>query len=297
MRRREFFTLSAVAGLMAGVTPAARAFQIPDPAQKARLRLSCQEGVAPGKTLTEKLDWLEAQGFESIEPWGGGLGKRVEEFQKAFTGRKIGIGAICAGFEGVLISEKEEERTKALNSMKEILTAAGALGSTGMVMVPAFNGQTKMGHQEARELLVNKLLPELGDHALKAGTRVLLEPLNRGECHFMRQVSDGAAIARDSKSAGIGVMGDFWHMTFEETSDFAAFVSAGKYLHHVHMASRQTRNMPGEDPGDSYVDGFRGLKAIGYQDFVSFECGLKGSDRAKALSEAVKLLKANWEEA
>jgi len=54
--------------------------------------------------------------------------------------------------------------------MKEILTAAGALGSRGMIRVPAFHHQTKLGHQEARELLV-KLLGELGDHTRKRRAR------------------------------------------------------------------------------------------------------------------------------
>jgi sugar phosphate isomerase/epimerase len=180
-------------------------------------------------------------------------------------------------------------------SMKEILTAAGALGSTGMIMVPAFHNQSKLGHQEARDLLI-KLLGELGDHAHKAGTRVLLEPLNRRECHFLRQVADGAAICRDVNNPGVALMGDFWHMTWEETSDMAAFIAAGKYLHHVHMASRKTRKTPGEDEGDNYVDGFRGLKLIGYQDYVSFECGCKG-ERTKAIPAAVKLLRDQWESA
>ncbi len=220
----------------------------------------------------------------------------MDEFKKAFSNRKIGIGAVCAGFDGCLLAEKEEDRKKCMDSMKEIITAAGALGSTGMVMVPAFNGATKMGHQESRELLVKHLLPELGDFAAKAGTRVLLEPLNHEECHFLRQVADGAAICRDVNNPGIALMGDFWHMTREETSDFAAFYSAGKYLHNVHMASRKTRSLPGEDEGDNYVEGFRGLKAIGYQDFVSFECGCRG-DRAKDLAAAVVLLKEQWEQA
>ena len=231
--------------------------------------------------------------MEGLEPGGRGLAKRVEELQKALQGRKIKISAICAGFDGVLISEQEPVRQKALDSMKEILTAAGALGSTGMIMVPAFNNQTKLGHQESRELLI-KLLAELGDHAQKAGTRVLLEPLNRKECHFLRQVPDGAAICRDVNNPGVALMGDFWHMTWEETSDMAAFIAAGKYLHHVHVASRKTRKTPGEDEGDNYVDGFKGLKIIGYQDFVSFECGCKG-DRAKALPAAVALLRQQWE--
>jgi len=219
----------------------------------------------------------------------------VEELQKALQGRKIKLSAVCAGFDGVLISEQEEVRQKALSSMKEILTAAGALGSVGMIMVPAFHNQTKLGHQEARELLV-KLLAELGEHAHKAGTRVLLEPLNRRECHFLRQVADGAAICRDVNHPGVALMGDFWHMTWEETSDLAAFIAAGKYLQHVHIASRKTRKVPGEDEGDNYIDGFKGLKIIGYQGFVSFECGCKG-DRAKALAAAAKLLREQWEQA
>ena len=295
LNRREFLTVSAVTGVVGAVTPSAKAFTLPDPPEKARLRLSCQEGVAPGKSLAEKLDFLEGLGFEGFEPGGGDLAKRVEELQKALQGRKIKISAICAGFKGVLISEQEAVRQTALESMKEILTAAGALGSTGMIMVPAFHNQTKLGHQEGRELLV-KLLAELGDHAHKAGTRVLLEPLNRRECHFLRQVPDGAAICRDVNNSGVAVMGDFWHMTWEETSDMAAFIAAGKYLHHVHMASRKTRKMPGEDEGDNYVDGFKGLKLIGYQDFVSFECGCKG-DRLKAIPTAVKLLREQWEAA
>lgn len=293
--RRQFLTLSAVAGAVATLPQTARAIALPDPEPKARLRLSCQEGVAPGRTLTEKLDFLEENGFEGFEPGGGGLARRVEELQKALEGRKIKISAICAGFSGVIISEKEESRQEALRTMKEILTAAGALGSTGLIIVPAFHNQTKLGHQESRALLL-KLLPELGDHAQQAKTRILLEPLNRKECYFLRQVEDAAAICRDVNNPGICLMGDFWHMTWEETSDMAAFIAARKYLHHVHMASRKRRIMPGEDDGDNYVEGFTGLKIIGYQDFVSFECGSRG-DRKTTLRAAIKLLREQWDKA
>ncbi|MCS7090253.1 MAG: sugar phosphate isomerase/epimerase family protein [Verrucomicrobiota bacterium] len=293
--RRRFLTLTAF-GLAATTSPE-HAFpqRVPKSPQPARLRLSCQEGVAPGRSLNEKLDFLEAHGFEGIEPWGGGLPGRVEEFQKALQGRKIRVSAVCAGFEGVLISENEEVRQKAIRSIREILTAAGALGAVGMIVVPAFNGQTKLGHVEARELLV-RLLPELGEHAHKVGTRILLEPLNRREAWFLRQLADAAAICRDVNHPGVAMMGDFWHMTWEEPSDFAAFVAAGPYLRHVHIASRKERKMPGEDPGDDYTDGMRGLKLIGYQDFISFECGSKGDPR-RSIPEAVRLLREQWEAA
>ena len=92
-------------------------------------------------------------------------------------------------------------------------------------------------------------------------------------------------------------MGDFWHMQ-EETSDYAAFLAAGKeYLQHVHVASRGRRLMPGEDGElDNYVEGFRALKQLDYPYYVSFECGTKG-DRVQTITKAVELLRAQWEQA
>jgi sugar phosphate isomerase/epimerase len=86
-------------------------------------------------------------------------------------------------------------------------------------------------------------------------------------------------------------------MTHEETSDRGAFISAGKYLSHVHMASRKRRSMPGEDgEADNYIDGFKGLKEIGYQGYVSFECGSQGA-KEETVPAAVKLLREQWKKA
>jgi len=294
--RRDFLKASVVAGLGSSVPSAARALEIPDPPRKAQLRLSCQEGVAPGKSLEEKLDLLEKWGFEGIEPHGRGLADRLGKYQNALRGRKIRVSAVCAGFEGVPISAEKKQREKARRTIKDLLEVAAELGATGLIMVPAFNRHKALPHKEARQFLVEDFLPDVGEHAAKVGTRVLLEPLNRREAYFLRLVADAAALCRDSGSPGVACMGDFWHMTWEETSDMGAFISGGDYLHHVHIASRKRRKMPGEDEGDDYVLGFRGLKVIGYRDFVSFECGSIG-DKMKTVPAAAKLLREQWEEA
>ncbi len=316
MTRRDLLAGAAAAGVLAAGSPKqaeaagnAGIPALPRPPREAVLRISAQEGVVPGKSLAEKLDRMEAWGIEGLEVGGRGLPGRVDELKKALQGRKVRISAICAGFEGWIIASDPQVREKAFNSMKEILTAAGALGSTGLIIVPAFNGQESLPHREARVLLTGfqradkprpetpPLLAQLGDHAAACGTRILLEPLNREECYFLRTVADGASMCRDLSNQGIAVMGDFWHMTWEETSDMGAFLSGGDWLHHVHIASRRTRNTPGEDgEADNYVLGFKGLKAIGYQDFVSFECGARG-DREKVVPAAVKLIRDQWAEA
>lgn len=262
----------------------------------SKLRISCQEGVAPGSTLNEKLDFMESLGIEGLELWGGGLNNRVKEIQQALRNRDIKVSAICAGFEGWLIARDAAIQKQCMESLKGIIEAAGELGSTGVIFVPAFNNQPSLPDKEARSLLVGQM-KELGDFAHKNKTRILLEPLNRDECYFCRQVGDGAAIVRDVNSKGAAVMGDFWHMTWEETNDRGAFISAGDYLHHVHIASRKRRKMPGEDgDADNYINGFKGLKEINYQDYVSFECGSVG-DAKFTLPAAVKLMREQWKKA
>lgn len=260
------------------------------------LNISCQEGVAPGESLNEKLDFMESLGIVGFEPSGRGLENRIGEIQAALQNRNIKVSAVCAGFDGWLIADDPAIRQKCMDSLKVIIGAAGELGSTGVIFVPAFNNQKSLPDKEARELLLDEM-HELGEFAAQHKTRILLEPLNRKECYFCRQVADGAAIVRDVNSAGAAVMGDFWHMTWEETNDRAAFLAAGDYLHHVHIASRKQRKMPGEDgQADNYINGFRGLKEINYQDFVSFECGSVG-DKKVTLPAAVKLMREQWDKA
>ena len=265
---------------------------------KGQLNISFQEGTAPRESLNEKFDYMEKLGVTGFEPGGWDLVDRVNEIQQALNGRNIKVSAICAGFDGFILAEDPKVKALFDSTMREIIAAAGELGSTGVIMVPAFNGQTPcMPHtRETREYLCEQM-HELGEYALKHNTTVILEPLNRGEAHYLRQVADAAAICRDSKSAGVKCMGDFWHMQ-EETSDYAAFMSAGtKYLQHVHIASRGRRLTPTEDgEKDNYVDGFRALKEMGYQGHVSFECGCEG-DRAVVLPKAIELMRAQWEQA
>jgi sugar phosphate isomerase/epimerase len=296
MDRRQFISLSAIsgAGLLAARCTAALQVNTAEET-KATLKLSSQEGVAPGESLNEKLDFLEQHGFKGLEPWGGGLEKRITEMQKALENRSIKISAVVAGFSGFLIAKDPVIRKEAMDSIKIILEAAGALSSTGLIVVPAFNHQESLPHIEARELLV-ELLKELGSHAQKHNTRLLLEPLNRREAWFLRMLADAAAIAKDTCSDGIGVMGDFWHMTWEETSDLGAILSAGDYLHHMHIASRQNRRMPGEDENDDYTEGFKALKHIGYKGYISLECGSAG-DRRETIPAAANLIRQQWEQA
>ena len=264
----------------------------------AELKLSFQEGIAPGETLAEKFDYMETLGVVGFEPWGGGLTGRVNEIKDALKGRNIKVSAICAGFSGFILSTDPAIRKECMDTMKEIIVAAGELESTGVIIVPAFNGQVPaLPHtMETRDFLCEQFT-EMGNYAAQNGTTVIFEPLNRQEAFYLRQVADAASICRDINNKGVRCMGDFWHMTAEETSDMGAFISAGDYLQHVHIASRKRRSMPGEDgDADNYIEGFKALKMLNYNKYVSYECGCQG-DRNVVVPESVKLLREQWDKA
>jgi sugar phosphate isomerase/epimerase len=296
--RRDFIRTAAVTAGMMGVGATAWSCNTSkSSSNNVSLNLSFQEGTPPGKDLNEKLDYMEKMGIVGFEPGGRGLAARVNEIQQALHGRNIKVSAICAGFTGWLIAENADQRKECMESSKEIIAAGGELGSVGMILVPGFNGQQPSLYMpHAREILIEQL-KELGDFAQQHNTTVILEPLNRRETWFLRLVADAAAICKDTENAGITCLGDFWHMTWEETNDYGAFMSGGAYLRHIHMASRKRRIMPGEDgAADNYIDGFKALKELNYQHYVSFECGTEGN-REETVPAAVALLREQWAQA
>ena len=299
MDRKTFLKTTLASAAALAVAPGALvSCKAPEKKTSTPLRLSFQEGLTPGESLTEKLDFMEKLGVTGFEPGGHGLAGRVQEIREALKGRDIHVSAICAGFDGFILAEDPEEKAKFDQTMREIVRAAGELESTGVIMVPVFNRQQPaLPHTlETRDFLCAQL-HDLGEFALSCGTTVILEPLNRKEAFYLRLVADAAAICRDADSKGVKCMGDFWHMQ-EETSDYAAFMAAGSYLQHVHIASRRNRAMPGEDgDADNYVDGFRALKELEYPYYVSLECGCRSEDRAAAITAAANLLRSQWEEA
>ena len=305
MRRRDFFAAGAALSTALTMNPVSRSFAQTtnecDKRSEAKLRISSQMGIIPGDSPEEKLAKMKAWGCEGGE-WGGDVVEKAAECRKMADDAGLESSAICWGsHNGDLCSEDLSKRQPGVDDLKKAIEAAGILGARGVIYVPAFNGQTKLTNQEIRQRCL-EFLPEVAAFAAEHNTHVIFEPLCRMEAYFLRQVADAASICRDINEAGgnggMAVMGDFYHMWTEETSDMGAFISAGSYLQHVHLAGGTQdprRTLPGQN-SRTFVEGFRGLKYIGYQQFCSFECSVVGDNEVE-VPKSIAYLKAQWDAA
>lgn len=318
MKRRNFLKTSALAGAatvcgtpFAGAQAQASADngmpKLAPPEKPAELNLCLQWWGIPGSGMKEKLDFLEANGFGAVEiPSGDWPIKNAEAMIEAMKGRKLLLATACgpSNFSYAEAEKREAEVQKFL----PVLEALGKMKSVGLILCPARDRLSEPGYLSGKELRKDFLQntgKRLAEHAAKHGTAIVLEPLRRQETPFMHQVADGARMAADI-GPGATVMGDFWHMVMEETSFLGAFISGGKLLKHVHIAGLKERIIPGVHPeADNYVDGFKGLKLIGYRGAVSFEGGwpknpadpkkeIPQEEKTKLIRNMVSFLREQW---
>jgi sugar phosphate isomerase/epimerase len=307
MKRRHFLASSAAlaaatAGtraLAAGSDAAAAMPKLPAPAQAAQLNLCLQWHAIPGGSIPEKLDFMEQNGFAAIEvPSGDGLLQLADPLAKALEGRKLTIATAC-GPSNFAWADKAK-RQQQVDILKPVIEKLGMLKGVGLIVCPA-RRDPELPFPELRQDFIENTGRQLAEHAAKHHTTIALEPLRRQETPFLRQVADGAMMAREI-GAGATVIGDFWHMHFEETSQMGALISAGPLLSHMHIASLKRRMVPGMDgDADRYVDGFRALKLLGYRGAVSFEGGFPkdapAETRIALIRDMGKLLRDQWAEA
>ena len=207
VNRRAFLAGGAAAAAGLTMLPQSRAVDIPPPAQEAVLKLSSQLAVIPGESLEEKLDKMQGWGFDGVEV-GGDIVGNEQKYLDAIAKTDMQFNAICWGYcNGDLVSDDAQRRKRGVDKLKKALESAGKIKSTGVIYVPAFIPETNRTNQEIRQLLV-ETFPAIGEYAVSVGSRVLLEPLNRNEAFFLRQLADAASICRDINSPGVQMMGD-----------------------------------------------------------------------------------------
>lgn len=258
------------------------------------MKISLQEGLLPGRTLDEKLDFAESLGVEGVEVSGRKPYDR-EDIPKAFQSRRVRLSSLCGQATFDFLDPDPKKRRESIEESKRNLEFCGRYGAAGQIVPPIFGPprvpdlSPVMDPITIEKKLMVEITKELASFANQHGTLLLLEPLNRYEQHFLRKQADGVEIIElAGKPQGVALLSDFFHMHIEETSTPAAIRAAGHHVGHIHMADN-TRLEPGSGDID-WKAGLGALKSVGFNGYLAWECGLSG-DRAESLRRSVQFIR------
>ena len=260
------------------------------------MKLSCQEHLLPGDGILEKWEFARDAGFDGIElhgkeeDWVG----RLDDL-KAARGRGAVFSSVCLISDRFIGDLDAGRRREATDHMKNLLSGIAELGGTGAVTPAAFGVATKRlppftvprTEEEDRSILLDAL-EELGEHAEREGTLVLLEPLNRYEDYMLNRVDQAIELCEAVGRPSIKVMGDLFHMNIEEDDLGGAIRATGDYLAHVHLAD-SNRLQAGTAHTD-FAGAFEALRDVRFNGYMAMECGLRG-EAGEALPETVRHLR------
>ena len=181
------------------------------------MKIALQEGLLPGESLAEKLDFAESLAVEGLEVSGGSrLYDHVEQYEQALAGRSIKVASICGQETFDWLDPDPRKRANSLAETRRQLAACGHFQAVGQIVPPIF-GPPRIPDlsplQDAISLekaLLVELVKELAAYAASQGTLLLLEPLNRYEQHLLRRQADGVEIIeRAGSPQGVALLSDF----------------------------------------------------------------------------------------
>ncbi len=266
------------------------------------IRLATQDKPFFKEDFEARLNQIKELGFDGFEADGSMLLNQYEELKDAVKKTGVPVTSVCGGYRGWIGDFEDYRRNTALEDIRLILERAGELGAAGIV-VPAAWGMFSLRlppmtpprpAEEDKKVLVDSLT-KLEDTCKKSGTIVFLEPLNRYEDHMLNTLDDAGEIIQMGDLKHVKIMADFFHMNIEEQSIRKSICKWGSLIGHVHIADSH-RFQPGDGHTD-FVDGFKGLKEIGFDGVMAFEHRVLGEPQEELYGNAVVYIRECMEKA
>jgi sugar phosphate isomerase/epimerase len=252
------------------------------------MKLSCQEQLLPGASLEEKWAFAAEAGFEGIELRAKGDGHFAARLPELRAAARAGVvmATVCPETDHFIGDFDAHRRRDAVEQLRSQLSVIAELGGAG-VLTPASWGMFSLRlppftpprqPDEDRKVLLEALF-ELAEHAAAEGVWLALEPINRYEDYMINRIDQavglGEEVERETGLGSVRVCADLFHMNIEEDDLAAAIRAAGPRIVHVHVDDTNRLQ-----PGTGHMDFervFGALRDVGYDDWLTFECRLRGT--------------------
>lgn len=268
------------------------------------MKISCQEGLVPGKRFAEKWEFLEKVGFDGIELNGEleDLDERKKEIKRISSGSKVKTSTICGSARGCLLASGKRDRNVAMTDIKRLLELASELEANGLIYAPLVGiimgwSQSQRipdlspfySRQELEKGLLIELLREIADFAEQIGSILFLEPVNRFQTLWPTTVQETLGICESVNSNNIKVVIDLFHMNIEEKDPMQSIIIAKNHVGHVHICDSNRRL-----PNKGHINFKRvieTLKEIHYDDYLALECEIDDESAEKELPKCLEFLR------
>jgi len=292
--RREFLTVggAATAGAILAWRSATTA------AGEPGVRFGVRSPL-PNTSLRERALLVKRLGYDGIELGNEWSDHPLDALKEQLAGIGIAVSAMVGSIK--LVDTDPEVRAQAVEIDRQRLAVAKALGALGLIEVPTFGSNRfqdlspVMTAREVEDRLLVAGLKKLIPDVERTGVKLLIEPCNRKETHYINRQSQAAEIIEAVNAPGFALLSDFYHMQIEEKDISETLGRYGKYTAYVHLADGAARTEPGSLPFD-YRPGFRALKKWGFSGWLTVES--KATDNPEAaLGRALPYLKQQWDEA
>jgi sugar phosphate isomerase/epimerase len=252
------------------------------------MKLSCQEQLLPGAGLEEKWAFAAEAGFEGIELRARGDGHFASRLPELRAAARAGVvmATVCPETDHFIGDFDADRRRDAVEQLRSQLSVIAELGGAG-VLTPASWGMFSLRlppftpprqPDEDHKVLLEALV-ELAEHAAAEGVWLAVEPINRYEDYMINRLDQavelGEEVERATGQDSVRVCADLFHMNIEEDDLAAAIRAAGPRIAHVHVDDTN-RLQPGTGHMD-FGSVFAALRDVGYDDWLTFECRLRGA--------------------
>jgi sugar phosphate isomerase/epimerase len=250
------------------------------------------------RPLAEKIALAREVGFDGIDLRWNTL--RAEDTRAALAAGGLPVGAIYSQLrEPCLLSRHAAERAAALDQAVERAHGAADAGAACLILVPIFKAALLRAFPPVADLdtvetaVLLAALDELAARLADVPIAVVLEPLNRGESHFLTDPTRAAALCAAVGSPRIATMVDTYHCDREGQDSAAQIAAVGDHLGLIHL-SDSDRQLPGEG---SIIFGplLATLRRRDYGGWLGYECRPVADQTA--LARSVRRMRALWDNA
>jgi sugar phosphate isomerase/epimerase len=227
------------------------------------------------RSLEEKLELIRQTGFDGLDCQvamldspGAALVLRDSEIPMASVYSQVRTPS--------LLDARAADRAQAVADVVHRARLAAEIGAQNLILVPIFGPPRLAGSGtdaemvELETVLLIAALKEIAAELRDVPIRVVIEPLNAGETHFLTDPTVAAGLCDRVADARIATMVDTYHCHQEGLDVPLQIDGVGNHLALMHF-SDSGRGLPGEGVID-FGAVTAALQRSGYDGWVGWEC-------------------------